>query len=70
MEILNQLFEISVYSVILFLAVMAIKKAFKNKMSPALHFMIWFILIARLCIPVTIDSGLRLFIILNQYPPR
>ena len=63
MEILNRLLEISIYSIILFLAIMVTKKICKNKMSPALHFMIWFILIARLCIPVTIDSGLNLIVI-------
>lgn len=63
MEILNRLLEISIYSVILFLAVMAIKKIFKNKMSPTLHFVIWALLIARLCIPITIDSGLKLIVI-------
>ena len=55
--------EISIYSIVLFLAVIAVKKVFRDKMSPALHFIVWFLLIARLCIPVTIDSGLRLFVI-------
>jgi beta-lactamase regulating signal transducer with metallopeptidase domain len=63
MEMLNRLLEISIYSVILFLAIIGIKRVFKNKMSPALHFMVWFLLIARLCVPFTIDSGLRLIII-------
>lgn len=61
MEILNRLLEITIYSAVLFLAIMAIKTIFKKHMSPALHFAVWFILIARLCIPVTIDSGLKLF---------
>ena len=63
MQILNRLFEISIYSMILFFMIMVIKKSFKNKMSPTLHFVIWFLLIARLCIPVTIDSGVRLIVI-------
>lgn len=66
MEILNRLLEISVYSIVLFVAVIAIKKAFSDKMSPVLHFMIWFLLIARLCIPFTIDSGLNLIVIPAQ----
>ncbi len=60
MDILSRLLEISAYSAILFLAVMALKKAFHHKMSPALHFLIWFLLIARLCVPITIDSSIKL----------
>lgn len=63
MENLNRLLEISVYTVLLFLIVTAMKKIFGDKMSPTLHFVIWFILIARLCIPFTIDSGVRLIVI-------
>ena len=70
MEILNRLLEISIYSVILFLAIIGIKRVFKNKMSPALHFVIWFLLIARLCVPVTIDSGLRLIVIPETPAPQ
>ena len=66
MEIINRLLEISVYSVILFMAILVFKKTFKHKMSPALHFTVWFLLIARLCIPVTIDSGLKLVVIPEQ----
>lgn len=65
MEIINRLFEISIYSAVLYLAILVIKKTCKNKMSPALHFIIWFLLIARLCVPVTIDSGLQLIVIPN-----
>lgn len=68
MEILNRLLEISVYSAVLFLAIMAIKKSLKNKLSPILHFLIWFLLIARLCIPVTIDSGLKLIVLPESIP--
>lgn len=63
MENLNRLLEINVYAVLLFFIVMIIKKIFKHKLSPRLHFVIWFILIARLCIPFTIDSGIRPIVI-------
>ncbi len=63
MENLNYLLEISFYTILLFIIVLAIKKMFKDKMSPTLHFLIWFILIARFCIPFTIDSSLRLIVI-------
>ena len=67
-EILNRLLEISIYSAVLFFAIIALKKALKKRMSPALHFMIWFILVARLCLPVTIDSGIKLIVIPDQTP--
>lgn len=54
MKLLNTLFEITIYSAVLFAAVTGFKLAFKNKLSPALHFTLWFLVIARLCIPVTI----------------
>lgn len=58
--ILSRLLEITVYSAVLLAAILAVKAVFRNKMSPAMHYIVWFLLIARLCIPVTIDSGLRL----------
>lgn len=57
MKILNILLEITIYSVVLFCAIMLLKRFFKNKMSPFLHFAIWGLLIARLLIPVTLDPG-------------
>lgn len=61
MKLLNTLFEITIYSAVLFAAVTGFKLAFKNKLSPALHFTLWFLVIARLCIPMTIESGFHLF---------
>lgn len=60
MKLLNTLFEITIYSAVLFAAVTGFKLAFKNKLSPALHFTLWFLVITRLCIPVTIESGFHL----------
>ena len=68
MGILSRLLEISIYSVILFLAVISIKMVLKNRMSPLLHFLIWFMLIARLCVPVTLDSGIRFIVTTTQAP--
>ncbi len=63
MENLNRLLEISVYAVLLFFIVIAIKRICRDKLSPTQHFVIWFMPIARLCIPFTIDSGIRLIVI-------
>lgn len=63
MRTIRVLLEITVYSWILFTAIMLIKKLVKKHSSPALHYLIWFLFIARLCIPVTLDSSIRLFVI-------
>ena len=68
MKLLNTLFEITIYSAVLFAAVTGFKLAFKNKLSPALHFALWFLVIARLCIPVTIESGFHLFTVEQEKP--
>ena len=68
MKLLNTLFEITIYSAVLFAAVTGFKLAFKNKLSPALHFALWFLVIARLCIPMTIESGFHLFTVEQEKP--
>ena len=68
MKLLNTLFEITIYSAVLFAAVTGFKLAFKNRLSPALHFTLWFLVIARLCIPVTIESGFHLFTVEQEKP--
>lgn len=68
MKLLNTLLEITIYSAVLFAAVTGFKLAFKNKLSPALHFTLWFLVIARLCIPLTIESGFHLFTVEQEKP--
>jgi beta-lactamase regulating signal transducer with metallopeptidase domain len=68
MEVLTRLLEITIYAAILFLAVAAVKKIFGSRMSPRMHYMIWFILLLRLCVPFTIDSGIRLVVLPAQLP--
>ncbi|MFZ5975504.1 MAG: M56 family metallopeptidase [Bacillota bacterium] len=63
MTVLRSLLEITVYSAILYAMVMLFKALFKKHASPALMYMAWFLLIARLIVPVTVDSGFSLFII-------
>ncbi len=62
-EILQTLLEVTVYSGIIFAAIMLLKRIFKNKMSPMLHLWIWVLLLARLVLPMTFDSALRLFVL-------
>ncbi len=47
----------------IFAAIMLFKKANKNKLSPILNFALWFLLIARLCVPVTLHSGFNFIVI-------
>ena len=61
MAILDTLLEITVYSALLFAAIALFKLIFKSKLSPLLHFVVWFILIARLCLPITLESGYHFF---------
>lgn len=68
MKLLSALFEVTAYSAVLFAAVMCFKLAFKNRLSPALHFTLWFLVIARLCIPVTIESGFHFFTVEQEKP--
>ena len=63
MVTLNTLLEITVYSGILFSAIMLLKRCFRNRMSPFLHFAVWGLLIARLLIPVTLESSVHLIVI-------
>ena len=63
MKALNILLEITIYSGVLLCAIMLIKLRFKNRMSPFLHFVIWGLLIARLLIPVTLESAVHLFVV-------
>ncbi|HWQ57418.1 MAG TPA: DUF6034 family protein, partial [Clostridia bacterium] len=60
MKILLTLAEVSVYSAILYLAVLLFRRLLGNRLSPALHFLMWFLVAARLCAPITIESGFHL----------
>ena len=61
--VLNILLEITMYSVILYLAILLFKKVFHKHISATLNYAVWGLLILRLLIPITIDSGLHFFVI-------
>jgi beta-lactamase regulating signal transducer with metallopeptidase domain len=63
MDILNILFEITVFSGVIFAATMLLKACLKRRMSPLLHYAVWFVLVLRLVTPVTIASPVRLFVV-------
>ena len=60
MEILSMLAEVSIYAVVIFLAILLFRLCFRKSLAPALRYALWFVLIMRLLIPVTIDGGVHL----------
>ena len=61
MAILNTLLEITIYSGVIVIITMLLKTVFKRRMSPWLHYAVWLVLIARLMLPVTVESGFHVF---------
>lgn len=61
MDILNLLWETSVYSGVIFAAIMLFKKCLGSKLSPLLHYAVWALLILRLVMPFTLESPVHLF---------
>jgi beta-lactamase regulating signal transducer with metallopeptidase domain len=59
MAILRTLLILSIYSAVIYCAVMLFRTALKKYASPVLTYLLWFVLIARLMIPVTPDVGIR-----------
>ena len=57
------LIEASIYSCVVALAIMAFRAALKKKLSPRLQYGLWLLLILRLVIPVSIESGFHLDIL-------
>ena len=66
MTVLRTLLEITIYSVVLFGVIWLFRLAFKKHMSPAMLYAVWFLLIARLLIPVTVFTGFSFFVIPAQ----
>ena len=59
--ILTRLLEILIYSTALFLIVWLFRTIFSKQLSPRLKYALWFLVVLRLCVPVTLESGLHLF---------
>ena len=59
--ILTRLLEIILYSTAIFLVVWLFRTVFSKFLSPQLKYALWFLVVLRLCIPVTLESGLHLF---------
>ena len=69
MSILRILLEITVYSALLMALILLLKRLFKKQFSPRLQYFIWFLLIARLAIPFTVQSSFGLVTIPQEAVP-
>lgn len=69
MTLLNTLLEITIYSVVLFGAIWLFRILLKKHLSPVMLYAVWFILIARLLMPVTITSGISFITLPTQDQP-
>ncbi len=61
--LLNALLEVTVYAAALFGGTLAFKKIFYKHLSASMHYLVWTLLLARLLLPVTINSSVKLFVI-------
>lgn len=61
MNILQTLLEVSAYAAVIFFAILLFCRLLSKSLSPMLKYALWFLLIARLLLPVTLDTGVRLF---------
>ncbi len=64
--VLNALLEMTVFSVVLFTAILLFQKMFRRRISAVMSYAVWALLILRLMIPVTIDSGFHMFTVPQQ----
>lgn len=67
-SILQRLLEISIYSVVIFFFILGFRAVFRQKASPALRYGLWFLLLIRLSMPVTVSSGVHLIILPAKAP--
>lgn len=65
-SVLRSLMEITVYSALIIGAIWVFKRIWAKSLSPAFSYAIWFLLIARLMLPVTLESGFHLESLLPQ----
>ncbi len=55
--VLTILFEVTVYSTVLWGAILLFRAIFQNRISAKLQYLVWLVLIARLLLPVTAETG-------------
>jgi beta-lactamase regulating signal transducer with metallopeptidase domain len=65
-DIFNMLLQVTVTGALIFLAILVFKSIFRRQLSAKLHYLVWMLLMARLLLPLTFDSGVRLFVLPAQ----
>ncbi len=68
MHMINTLMEITIYSAVIFGMLILLKRCLGKRMSPGLHYALWFVLVARLMLPVTMDTGFHLITLPDNAP--
>ena len=66
MDVQTMLLEISIYASVIVLVLLLVRWLFRRSLSPALKYALWFVLIARLLLPVTFDGGVHLCTLPSQ----
>ena len=64
--VLNALLEMTVFSVVLFTAILLFQRLFRRRISAAMSYAIWALLILRLLMPITVESGFHVFTVPQQ----
>lgn len=65
-RIVDILIEVSLYSAIITIFILLFRAVFKNCISPRVQYAMWLLLVLRLMLPVTIESGLHIESILPE----
>lgn len=60
-NVLNTLLEITLFSAVILAAILLFQRLFRRRISAAMGYAVWALLILRLIIPVTIDSDFHVF---------
>lgn len=68
-EILMRLLEVTIYSAVLLLAVLLARLLLRRWLSPALKYALWFIVLVRLMVPVTLESSFHLISLPESQAP-
>ncbi len=66
--ILTRLLEITVYSAVIFVAVVLFRFALSKWLSPSLKYMLWFLVVLRLVVPATFESGFHFITLPGEEP--
>lgn len=67
--VLELILEITVFSAVIFLVVLLFRWALKKWLSPRIRYLLWFLVIVRLLVPVTWEGNFHLFTLPEEAKP-